>query len=471
MKRSIQIHHVCITLLLISLSAFPQTKTTDHQLLKLRTWQLLDYQQDSVYGTSVNRAYDELLKSKSSHPVIVAVIDGGVDITHEDLQGHIWTNKREIPGNGIDDDQNGYTDDIHGWNYLGGKDGRVISVTNSDADREYARLLPKFAAVQDSAQTSDKEEYRYFLKVRKLHQQDSVQREKAGSIFKEVKNDPFEMRKEIVGDNPFDINDRNYGNNIVGDTFALHGTHCSGIIAAIRNNGVGMDGIADDVLIMSVRAVPNGDEMDKDVALAIRYAVDNGAKIISMSFGKDFSAQKGWVDDAVKYADHKGVLLVHGAGNNARNSDSVPFYPNPSFLGSSERAKNMITVGASTIDTGYFVTAYFSNYGQKEVDLFAPGMTIYSSIPGNRYEFASGTSVSTPVVAGIAALILEYYPHLSAEQLKDILIKSVTSLKGKIVNKPGSREKVDFATLCVSGGIVNAYEALKLAEIMTSKRK
>jgi subtilisin family serine protease len=471
MKRSKQFFPALITLLLFSLSAFVQTKTANHKLLNYHIWHLLDYQQDSVYGTSVNRAYNELLKNKKSHPVIVAVIDGGVDITHEDLQGHIWTNKNEIPGNGIDDDKNGYADDMHGWNYLGGKDGRVISATNSDADREYARLLSKYATIQDSVQASDKEEYRYFLRVTKLHQQDSVGRKKAGLLFKEVKDDPFEVRKDIVGDNPFDINDRNYGNNIVGDTLAIHGTHCTGIIAALRNNGIGMDGIADNVLIMSIRAVPMGDEMDKDIALAIRYAVNNGAKIISMSFGKDFSAQKQWVDEAVKYAEKKGVLLVHGSGNNARNSDSVPFYPNPNFAGTSERAKNMITVGASSVDTGYYVPAYFSNYGQNEVDLFAPGMTIYSSIPVNKYEFGSGTSTSTPVVAGIAALILEYYPHLRAEQVKEILMKSVTSLKGKIVIKPGSKEKVDFATLCVSGGIVNAYKALQLAAYMTSKRR
>ncbi|MDP4262222.1 MAG: S8 family peptidase [Bacteroidota bacterium] len=557
MKKSNQFFSAFITLLLFSLSAFTQTKNTGYKLSKNKTWQLLDYQQDSVYGASVNRAYNELLKGKKSHPVIVAVIDEGVDIAQEDLKGHIWNNKKEIPGNGIDDDKNGYTDDIHGWNFLGGKNGKMIYATNSEADREYARLSPQYSTIKDSSQASDKKQYQYFLTVKKRHRQDSAGRKEdnytsqsnyihqlasadsfmqraiqkqsvyykdielfqpkdsladtiksflldffnqSSSVFEsisldssikegqeylvkhkdelllyeQVRNDPFELRKEIVGDDPFDINDRNYGNNIVGDKYAGHGTHCSGIIAAGRNNGIGIDGITDNVFIMPVRAVNTlhyGDETDKDLALAIRYAVDNGAKIISMSFGKDFSPQKQWVDAAVKYAGEKNILLVHAAGNNGRNIDAISFYPNANFLGSSERAKNLITVGAISSDTGFTLVASFSNYGQKEVDLFAPGVDIYSSVPGNDYEFDSGTSMATPVVAGIAALILEYYPGLTAEQLKYIIMKSVTSLKGKMVNKPGSKEKTDFSTLCVSGGIVNAYKALQLAASMTSKKR
>jgi cell wall-associated protease len=557
MKRSKRFFPTCIILLLFSLSAFTQTKTTGNKLSKSLTWQLLDYQYDSVYGASVNRAYTELLKGKKSHTVIVAVIDEGVDITHEDLQGHIWTNKKEIQGNNIDDDKNGYTDDIHGWNFLGGKDGKMIYATNSEADREYARLLPQYSAIKDSSQALDKQQYRYFLRIKERHQLDSAGRKtdnytsesdfyyqlvsansfmqratqkqlvyykdvelfqpkdsladsirsflldyyneidpvfksisldssvKDGKeylvrlkdqqlLYKQVKDDPFALRKEIVGDDPFDINDRNYGNNIVGDKYSGHGTHCSGVIAAGRNNVIGIDGVADNVLIMPLRVVNTlhfGDEMDKDIALAIRYAVDNGAKIISMSFGKDFSPQKQWVDDAVRYAEKKGILLVHAAGNNGRNIDSVSFYPNPDYFSSSKRAKNMITVGAISSDTGYTLAASFSNYGRKAVDLFAPGVDIYSSVPGNRYEFDSGTSMATPVVAGIAALVLEYYPHLTAEQLKDIIMRSVTSLKGKMVYKPGTKEKVEFSSLCVSGGIVNAYKALQFAATMVSKKR
>ncbi len=534
-----------IALLLLNFSALSQIKTNKKKLPKKQTWQLLDYEQDTVYGTSVTRAYKELLKGKKSHPVIVAVIDLGVDITQEDLQGHIWNNKKEIAGNGIDDDKNGFIDDIHGWNFLGGKNGQMIYETSSEADREYVRLSPEYGAIEDSAHANDKKEYGYFLEVKKKHTRDSISRnrdlsklienmihqiavadtflqkaiQKQVIYFKDVESfqptdsladatkkfilslytnqpkeqsldsmkaqgsqfldqtikekvlksngNPDEERKKITGDNPFDINDRNYGNNKIGDKYAGHGTHCSGIISAIRNNGVGIDGITDNVLIMPLRAVNTlrpGDEQDKDIALSIRYAVDNGAKIISMSFGKTFSPQKQWVDDAVKYAEKKGVLLIHGAGNDQSNIDSIADYPNADFLDSSGIAKNMITVGAISSDTGFALTASFSNYGQKEVDVFSPGVDIYSTVPENKYEFKSGTSMATPVVAGVAALILEYYPNLNAEQVKDIIMKSVTSLKGKMVYKPGTDEKVDFSTLCVSGGVVNAYKALQLAE-------
>jgi cell wall-associated protease len=513
-------------------------------LTKQQHWQLLDYQEDTVYGTSVNRAYKELLKGKTSHTVVVAVIDEGVDISQEDLQGHIWTNKKEIAGNGIDDDHNGYVDDVHGWNFLGGKDGRNIYATNSEADREYWRLLKKPGAVD----TSDV----YFVKVKKEHIKDSVMRNRdlyslmAGRVgvlekddsalkralpgsaltyndviafqpvdsalksvkasmvefythnsqssrqwpldsiihvvkaymvtlkrnqelFAKVQADPWALRKEVVGDDPFDIRDRNYGNNLVGDVFADHGTHCSGIISAIRGNGIGMDGVAENVIIMPVRAVNAlhyGDELDKDIALAIRYAVDNGAQIISMSFGKPLSPNKAWVDDAVRYAEKKGVLLVHAAGNDDLDIDTADNFPSVDYLNGSGRAGNMITVGAMTMDTGLALVSPFSNYGRRNVDLFAPGSDIYSTFPGNTYQDASGTSMATPVVAGVAALLLEYYPKLSAVQVKDILLRSVTPLRGKWVYKPGSKEKVDFGALCVSGGVVNAYKALELAATM-----
>jgi cell wall-associated protease len=521
-------------------------------LTKKQNWQLLDFKQDSVYGTSVNRAYKELLKGKKSHTVIVAVIDEGVDINQEDLLGHIWTNKKEIPSNGKDDDNNGYVDDVHGWNFLGGKDGRNIYATNSEADREYYRLAPQFRG-KDTAQFAINKNYRYFLRVKSKHIEDSIARNtdntkrilpiiakvsdidsiikkqthkqvvsyqdvidfqpkdsvenalkkfivmfyskstsvrqaitldsllKVGreaiamirddqKLYKQVANDPSVQRKEIIGDNPFNINDKSYGNNLVGDKYANHGTHCAGIIAAIRNNGIGMDGVTDNVLIMPVRAVnygEYGDERDKDVALAIRYAVDNGARIISMSFGKQLSPQKQWVDDAIKYAGKKGVLLIHAAMNDNLNNDSVEVYPSPNYLNSSGTAKNFITVGATSIDTGLTLPATFSNYGQKQVDIFAPGVAIYSTLPENKYQYYSGTSMATPVVAGIAALILEYYPDLTPEQLKMILLSSVTSLKGKIVYKPGTKQKVDFGTLCKSGGVVNAYKALQLASTIS----
>ncbi len=281
---------------------------------------------------------------------------------------------------------------------------------------------------------------------------------------------PEDYRNEIVKDNYNDINDRFYGNNDIMTGSPMHGTHCSGIIAAVRNNGKGINGIADNVRIMMVRAVPDGDEHDKDIANAIRYAVDNGAQIISMSFGKAFSPEKSWVDDAVKYAQSKDVLLIHAAGNDHLNNDSTFNFPNPVFIDNSGRAKNMITVGASGDATNGGFTASFSNYGKKEVDVFAPGVNIYSTLPGgNKYGNASGTSMAAPVVAGLGALILEYFPDLSAEQIKYVIEKSVSPIKEK-VKLPGTDEMVNLSDISKTGGEINAYNAVKLAATIKGER-
>ncbi len=515
-----------------------------------RNWHLLSFDTDSVYGTATEKAYKELLKGKKSTPVIVAVIDSGIDTTHEDLKPVLWTNRREIPNNGKDDDGNGYIDDIHGWNFLGGKNGTSLKEDSDEATREYYRFKQKYIN-PDSALAKDSKEYATWLKLQAkvekpatqykmsyktmsklsdnlskcetilkgyLHQDnftlgqlDSIQTtnqdvllarnfisrllKSAGdempdsfnefkSEFDEYLNElkrkaesteilPNANREKIVGDNYNDINDRNYGNNDVMGTFSFHGTHVSGIIAAVRDNQSGIEGIADNVRIMAVKAVPDGDERDKDVALAIRYAVDNGAQIINMSFGKPYSPHKDWVDDAVKYAEQKGVLLVHAAGNDGENNDSVPNYPNPNYL-SGGRATNFITVGAIGSGRGKDKVANFSNYGKHEVDLFAPGVQIYSTIPGgNKYGAASGTSMASPVVAGVAALVLSYYPDLSAAQLKYVLEKSATPLPDgtTTVNKPGTDDQeVNFSDLSVTGGIVNAYDALKLAATIKGDR-
>jgi subtilisin family serine protease len=280
---------------------------------------------------------------------------------------------------------------------------------------------------------------------------------------------PEEFRKNIVKDNEADINDRFYGNNDIMTTTSMHGTHCSGIIAAVRNNDKGGDGIADNVRIMMLRAVPDGDEHDKDVALAIRYAVDNGAQVISMSFGKDFSPEKKWVDDAVKYADSKGVLLVHAAGNDAKNIDSTDNFPTANYL-DGKKAGNWITVGASGDPTNGGITANFSNYGKRDVDVFAPGVQIYATLPGgSRYGKLSGTSMACPVVAGTAALLLEYFPNLSAKQLKFVIEKSATA-PSVDVNIPGTDERVNLAEISKTGGLLNAYEAVKLASTLKGER-
>lgn len=509
-------------------------------------WHLLDKSKDGFYGISLDRAYD-FLKGKKSTPVIVAVIDSGIDTLHEDLKDVLWTNPKEIPGNGIDDDKNGYVDDVHGWNFLGGKDGRNVKDDSYEGARVYHKLKKVFGS--GSVDTTGfneakKDQYHMWLKVKstiegaasaggvdvsilqgvleRSTQADSLLKKAIGKdvytgteldkftpatpeltrsksallyLFKannmmettnkefidglgeyvggELKKKesastaPADLRGEIVKDNEADINDRFYGNNDIMAGTPFHGTHVSGIIAAKRNNGKGIDGIADNVRIMMVRAVPDGDEHDKDIANAIRYAVDNGAKVINMSFGKSFSPEKAWVDDAVKYADAKGVLLVHAAGNDAADVDSADNFPNADLRDLHIRAGNWITVGASSdplAEPGFkSVTASFSNYGKKEVDVFAPGTKIYSTIPGgNAYGNAQGTSMAAPVVAGVAALILSYYPALSPEQVKMIIDKSAIPITDK-VRLPGSDEMVALSDISTSGGILNAYEAVKLA--------
>ena len=281
---------------------------------------------------------------------------------------------------------------------------------------------------------------------------------------------PENFRNEIVKDDPNNINDRYYGNNDVMAGTPSHGTHVSGIIAAARNNGKGMDGIADNVKIMMIRAVPDGDEHDKDIANAIRYAVDNGARIVSMSFGKSFSPEKNWVDDAVKYAESKNVLLVHAAGNDAKNVDSLENYPNPVYRDNSGRAKNYITVGASGDATNGGFTASFSNYGKNEVDVFAPGVNIYSTLPGgDKYGNFSGTSMATPVVAGLGALILGYFPDLSAQQLKYVIENSVSPVTDP-VKQPGTGDLVSLSDISRSGGEINAFNAVKLAATLKGER-
>ena len=502
-------------------------------------WHLLDKKENGYYGISIDKAY-QFVKSKNlkSTPVIVAVIDSGVDTLHEDLKSILWRNPKEIPGNGIDDDNNGYVDDIYGWNFLGGRDGRNVEKDSYEAARIYHKLKSKWEEKDIASGTlsiDETKEYTMWLKakfdivgeinpleviqVKRMYKDlklgDSIIRKDLGKeeynckdlgsytatndkakkvkvilanickgndnddisnamILDELEGDinkfeavdkaPKEYRNDIVKDNYSDFNDKFYGNNnvMVNNPAALHGTHVSGIIAAVRNNALGMDGIADNVRIMTVRAVPDGDEHDKDIALAIRYAADNGARVINMSFGKGFSPEKKWVDDAVKYAESKGVLLVHAAGNSHQNLDTTNNFPNPVFEEGS-RANNWITVGASGDPKAGGLTASFSNYGKKEVDVFAPGVKIYSTVPGgNTYQNLQGTSMASPVVAGLAAFILEYYPNLSPQQVKAVIEKSTTN-PGEKVKDPGTSEEVDMSDLSVAGGLVNAYEAIKLA--------
>jgi len=277
--------------------------------------------------------------------------------------------------------------------------------------------------------------------------------------------------RKVLGDNPDDIKDVKYGdNNVMGPDKEeiLHGTHVAGIVAQVRNNNIGGDGIANNVQILTVRAVPDGDEYDKDIALGIRYAVDNGAKVINGSFGKSFSPHKQWVYDAIKYAESKDVLIVHAAGNDAKDIDTENNYPNDSDDKKTEFADNMITIGALNYEYGTNVVADFSNYGKLNVDVFAPGVKIYASTPNNTYQFLQGTSMASPNAAGVAALIRSYYPNLKAAQVKNIIMTSGTSI-GIDVLVGDDGEKMPFSKTCVSGKIINAYNALQMAEKLSLK--
>lgn len=508
-------------------------------------WFHLNQDKDGYPGLSTEKVYQEILKGREGRKVIVAVIDSGVDAEHEDLAANMWVNEDEIPGNGIDDDQNGYIDDIHGWNFIGGKDGKNVSHENLEVVRLYNKLKGKYEGKSASDFSGkEKEEFEQFQEykdeidkkreevgpqvmqfgailgafdklieqigketdditiddLKNLKTDDPVltqvanmaqgfveQGQSFGFVYKDLKgyydyldgqfsynyNPDFDARS-IVGDDPGNLDDRNYGNNDVEGPDAQHGTHVAGIIGAVRGNGIGMDGVADNVLIMSVRAVPDGDERDKDVANAIRYAVDNGAEIINMSFGKGYSPYKEAVDAAVKYAKKKDVLLVHAAGNAAQQNVKDNNYPNDLYakrgLFGPKNAKNWIEVGALNYGEGEDLVASFSNYSPEFVDVFAPGVQIYATVPNDKYEKLQGTSMAAPTVAGVAAILRSYFPTLTANQVKEIIMDSAKPFKGK-VQKPGSEELVPFSDLSVTGGTVNAYDAVKQALMTKGKRK
>jgi subtilisin family serine protease len=505
-----------------------------------RNWQLLDESIDHVPGISSERAMNELLVGRApKKKIVVAIIDNGIDTSHVDLKANLWVNPKETPGNHVDDDHNGFVDDVHGWNFIGGKDGQDVHFDTFEVTREYARCHGGAAAsgspkITDAARCAEisaafekqRNEIQgsvtnYKSALDALHQimpilkaailADTLLRRNLGpdtlsvehvrglkptttqltqarqmylqligegatetvlsdglkSLEGQLKNglNPDFNPRTVVGDNYTDWHEHNYGNSDVMGQDAKHGTHVAGIIGALRGNGTGIDGIANDVTFMMIRTVPDGDERDKDVANAIRYAVDNGAQIISMSFGKAFSPYKAAVDDAVKYADAHGVLMVHAAGNDGQDLSKSKNFPNPTYL-EGGHPNLWIEVGASSWKGGEKLAAEFSNYGQQQVDLFAPGVDILSTIPGNQYERDSGTSMAAPVVTGVAALVMSYYPNLTANDVKRILLASTQKYPSQIVVRPGqeSKDKVPFGTLSITGGIVNAYNALKMAD-------
>ncbi|RXG17957.1 subtilase family protein [Leeuwenhoekiella aestuarii] len=511
-------------------------KVSDLSEDQLKDWPAKDIQKDTIPGMSVEKTYDELIKGKGAS-VIVAVVDSGVDIEHEDLKAVIWTNTDEIPGNGIDDDKNGYIDDVHGWNFLGdivqeqleksrivqkydaqfkGKTLEQIPSAQKELFKTYTKAkkevetekeeliqqktqYEQILAAVKSAHTAvsqklgkedytaeevealeaatDMEQRNKAILTQMLNYEDTIPEfitmigEQLESMTDRLNNN-YNLNgnyRAALGDNPDDIKDTNYGNNnVIGPDpeSAMHGTHVAGIIAAERNNGIGMNGVANNVQIMSVRAVPDGDERDKDIALAIRYAVDNGAKVINTSFGKYFATNPEWVYDAIKYAAKKDVLIVNAAGNEGidlDNGDTV--YPNDQLDNVTEFADNVISVGALNDIYGGKLVASFSNYGKSNVDVFAPGVQIWSTVPGNEYRFLQGTSMASPEVAGVAAMLRSYYPQFSAAQIKQIIMQTGVSTNIQVAAGGDAENVKSFSSLSKSGKMVNMYNAFKMAEL------
>ena len=512
-----------------------------------QNWHFKDIYTDSIPGISLDKAYQELLKNKQGDTIIVAVIDTELDIDHEDLKDQVWINKDEIPNNHIDDDKNGYIDDIHGWNFVGSKKEDNILYTSY----EYVRIVRKFDSIFrnfNSISEVSNEDYenfklyqkaymkyneeienrnseiarynriktrfrngktiakKYFLKEDyTVEQLDSLQstisddKEKKsisnlayyekygideswcdGRVnFEEFKlntllNLDYNDRSSSK-DNADDINDFPYGNNdIQGTQVISHATQIASLIAAKRNNNFGIDGINDLVKIMPLSIAAVGNEFDKDIALAIRYAVDNGARIINMSLGKEFSMYPEWVNDAIKYAQEYNVLIITSAGNNGINIDKNDDFPTDNMKGV-ETVENFIKVGNTSKNINSKLIFSNSNYGKNNVDIFAPG----SKLPClDRWDIITdtGTSLSSAVVSGVASLLLSYYPNLTASEVKEIILQSGTPIDLMVLKPYPNGEKRDpnkvpFSSLSKSGKIVNAYNALLLAEEVSKKKK
>ncbi|WP_294345575.1 S8 family serine peptidase [uncultured Sphingobacterium sp.] len=535
------------SLYLITLGALPLFSFGQSDTIPAN-WFNLDYKTDGVMGISTEKTYKTLLKGKKSIPVIVGVLDGGVDIHHEDLKDVVWINTKDSLSNGVDNDGNGYINDKYGWNFIGNVDGKNVQFDNLELTRMLKTLDQKFANITAASELNEVSrkafanyrkmtaEYKNKLEEAKMGQfsYDALKRN-IDAVVREIGKKPEEITQEdidnfkatsstqrialgyakdeiqnggfakffdditegakyfnnqvdyhlnktynsrpIVGDDYEDASERYYGNADVKGPDALHGSHVAGIIGAKRNNNIGINGVADNVKILTVRLVPDGDERDKDVANAIRYATDNGAKVINMSFGKGYAYNKQTVDDAVKYAESKDVLMIHAAGNDSEDNDIEPNFPMKYYTdakGDTTGVANAwITVGATGLRLDNELLADFSNYGKKTVDVFAPGVHINSTIPDSKYKEEQGTSMAAPVVAGLAAMIRSYYPTLSAVETKRIIMESVEKPDQLVQVKVGedATKTVRLSDISVTGGIVNAYNAIIKAEEYTNRKK
>lgn len=496
---------------------------------------------ENVEGVDIERALQTLTLNPNANQVIVAVIDGGFDLNHPDLQGRMWVNEKEAQGlAGIDDDQNGYIDDVNGWNFLGAIDdqGRAVHVNQErlESTRELVRLKRLKASLVTAGGVLSKFDQAYYdkldyevtgdrtvMRIQLKYTQSAIDRllehynkigarinipfehltleaveafkatgeseqqakeeliiEFNSSFAKSVErmqtrlnmfkvaletalNESFDPRAQIIKDDPNNFTSGNYGNNDVMGPDALHGTHVAGIIAASRNNGLGINGVSPYAKIMAIRAIPNGDEYDKDVYFAVKYAVDNGAKIINMSFGKRYSPHKSKIDAIFKYAAERGVILVHASGNAAHDNDKGEHFPNRFFASPNSEAelKNWIDVGASSKYNTQALVANFSNYGKNSVDIFAPGFEIASTSPNNTYTILSGTSMAAPMVSGVLSVLWAQNPRLSAQEIRQIVLRNGRHKSSLQVLKPGLGELVTLDQLCRTGSVVDNYKALE----------
>jgi len=505
-------------------------KKSEFSKNELQNWVIYDIINDTIPGISLNRAINTILKGKKGKEVIVAVLDSEVDIKHKGIQDFIWKNPNEIPNNNIDDDKNGYVDDVNGWNFLGGSNGENSNFTNYSYTRILKKNLNFFNGDENKTLNKDSIAYRIYLKAKRKYEKQVIYAKedieyadmllnslenvtkgltkylkegnqvlKSLDSLKELYPNNEELQdyilirsnfikhgysqnymntykvkaqervnkllnlkyddREIVNDNPEDILDIKYGNKIVNGNLNLfsHGTEIVGTIVSLKNS---------NVKIMPICISPFGDEHDKDIAVAIKYAVDNGAKVINMSFGKEFSLHKEWVDEAFKYAEKHNVLIISSAGNSSYNlNNQNDYYPNDNMNNGTEISGNFLLVGGISKNLNENFLYKYSNYGNIDVDIFAPAHEIYTTVPNDKYKYDSGTSLASAVTSGVAALIYSYYPNLTAPQVKKIIMDSGLEYNIK-VNIPAKRDKnktIPFNQLSKSGKVLNVYNALLLA--------
>lgn len=498
-------------ILIILIVLLPMVVSAQKNENHLPGWQFADPEKEGILGVSMNKTYSELLKKKKYNTIIVAVIDGGIDINHEDLKNVIYINKKEIPDNGIDDDGNGYIDDVKGWNFLGSSketfrmdNAESIRIlrnelrkdpTSDQAIRQRLGIMSQLISIRGQMKPlSDKltllnklrgkigKENLDIDNFKRYKYQNYSEEQLLVELVHTLKYKPFvsyydsldRIHTRLLNNFNYQFNidydprsgseykNKYHGNPDSKGPDPYHGTHVAGILAAERNNNIGIQGIASGVLIMPLRIVPaQGEAMDEDIASAIRYAVDNGAKVINMSLGKYSSSNQQVVDDAVKYAMSKDVLIVHAAGNDGRNLAQFKVYPNKAYLEGGE-AEAWIEVGASDEQNNEQLMPWFSNYGKDQVDVFAPGTEIYSTLPENNYGKSNGTSMAAPVVSGLAAMIRSCYPKLTAKQVKEAIMNSVKKIQHDVIVS-GSKERLPFSNMCKSGGIINAFSAFEYA--------